>query len=113
MVRARWFRGPRRQKLCSLYACACLVRAVNLRSVDVWIYAQPFLVSAVCYDSGELGFSSMPVRGMYSLAFVGLPYPNPSPTGSMEHFLALLIPQYVLMPFTMTGLVVYTLNYLF
>lgn len=36
-----------------------------------------------------------------------------SPTGSTEHLSAFLIPQYILMPFTMTGLVVYTLNYLF
>ncbi|KAH9167702.1 auxin efflux carrier [Lactarius sanguifluus] len=36
-----------------------------------------------------------------------------SPTGSTEHLSAFLIPQYILMPFTMTGLVTYTLNYLF
>jgi len=36
-----------------------------------------------------------------------------SPTGSTEHLSAFLIPQYILMPFTMTGLVAYTLNYLF
>ncbi|KAI0271886.1 hypothetical protein BGY98DRAFT_1189525 [Russula aff. rugulosa BPL654] len=36
-----------------------------------------------------------------------------SPTGSVEHLSAFLIPQYILMPFTMTGLVTYTLNYLF
>ncbi|KAH9167693.1 auxin efflux carrier [Lactarius sanguifluus] len=36
-----------------------------------------------------------------------------SPTGSTEHLSAFLIPQYILMPFTMTGLVMYTLNYLF
>jgi len=36
-----------------------------------------------------------------------------SPTGSVEHFSPFLIPQYILMPFTMTGLVAYTLNYLF
>ncbi|KAI0271308.1 auxin efflux carrier [Gloeopeniophorella convolvens] len=36
-----------------------------------------------------------------------------SPTGSAEHLSAFLIPQYVLMFFTMTALVTYTLNYLF
>ncbi|KAN0123126.1 auxin efflux carrier [Russula decolorans] len=36
-----------------------------------------------------------------------------SPTGNVEHLSAFLIPQYILMPFTMTGLVAYTLNYLF
>ncbi|KAF8502700.1 auxin efflux carrier [Russula emetica] len=36
-----------------------------------------------------------------------------SPTGTVEHLSAFLIPQYVLLPFTMTGLVAYTLNYLF
>ncbi|KAN0136462.1 Auxin efflux carrier [Lactarius tabidus] len=36
-----------------------------------------------------------------------------SPTGSTEHLSAFLIPQYILLPFTMTGLVTYTLNYLF
>ncbi|KAI0292222.1 auxin efflux carrier [Multifurca ochricompacta] len=36
-----------------------------------------------------------------------------SPTGSAEHLSAFLIPQYILMLFTMTGLVTYTLNYLF
>ncbi|KAH9069634.1 auxin efflux carrier [Lactarius deliciosus] len=36
-----------------------------------------------------------------------------SPTGSTEHLSAFLIPQYILMPFTMTGLLMYTLNYLF
>ncbi|KAI0294208.1 auxin efflux carrier [Russula brevipes] len=36
-----------------------------------------------------------------------------SPTGSVEHLSAFLIPQYILMPFTMTGLVTYTLHYLF
>ncbi|KAH9963613.1 auxin efflux carrier [Russula dissimulans] len=36
-----------------------------------------------------------------------------SPTGSVEHLSAFLIPQYVLMPFTMTGLIAYTLNHLF
>ncbi|KAI0273014.1 auxin efflux carrier [Russula aff. rugulosa BPL654] len=36
-----------------------------------------------------------------------------SRTGSVEHLSAFLIPQYILMPFTMTGLVAYTLNYLF
>ena len=35
-------------------------------------------MSAVSYDSGELGFFSplVSVRAMYSLAFVGLPYAN-------------------------------------
>ncbi|KAI9452345.1 auxin efflux carrier [Russula earlei] len=36
-----------------------------------------------------------------------------SPGGSVEHLSAFLIPQYVLLPFTMTGLVAYTLHYLF
>ena len=41
---------------------------------------QPFLVSAISYDSGELGFFPFPslvsVRAMCLLAFVGLPYAN-------------------------------------
>ncbi|KAF8261175.1 hypothetical protein EI94DRAFT_1810720 [Lactarius quietus] len=36
-----------------------------------------------------------------------------SPTGSTEHLSKFLILQYILMPFTMTGLVAYTLNYMF
>ncbi|KAI0249429.1 auxin efflux carrier [Lactifluus subvellereus] len=36
-----------------------------------------------------------------------------SPTGSVEDLSAFLVPQYIIMPFTLTGLVAYTLNYLF
>ena len=66
---------------CSLYVYACLAldkRAINSRFADVWICAQPFLGSAVSYDSGELGFFPplMSVRAMYSLTFVALPYTN-------------------------------------
>ena len=58
--------------------CVSLARAVDLRFADVWICEQPFLVSAVSYDSGELGFFPplVSVRAMYSLGFVGLPYAN-------------------------------------
>jgi hypothetical protein len=38
---------------------------------------------------------------MYSLAFVGLPYANLLAYWLGEHFSAFLIPQYILMPFTM------------
>ncbi|KAI0276470.1 auxin efflux carrier [Russula aff. rugulosa BPL654] len=36
-----------------------------------------------------------------------------SPTGSADHLSAFMIPQYILLPFTMTILVTYTLSYLF
>ncbi|KAH9990764.1 auxin efflux carrier [Russula vinacea] len=36
-----------------------------------------------------------------------------SPTGSVEPLSAFLIPQYILLPFTMTGLVTYALDYLY
>ncbi|KAI0274431.1 membrane transport protein-domain-containing protein [Russula aff. rugulosa BPL654] len=36
-----------------------------------------------------------------------------SPTGSADHLSAFMIPQYILLPFTMTVLVIYTLSYLF